>query len=251
MAEPVAFSCPECATHARTALSYCPACTRPFPLLKTAYIVPPAGVLKASERQPASPSNFEPLPAAVVRDLEAIRRTGKSERQGWLLVGESELILGIPVVGFAVCFVITVIFGILDGIFGDREGDYRAVFAIGFGISFAVGLILFLLAKMIKPAVYALLNGRAGGNRLLTDRRVFIYMAEEGLVWHDPFGLRFVPWQAIAAITHDPGTKDQPACLRFVDSRTNEVLNLHAALMFNGTDLRNIHAELLKRRPAA
>lgn len=203
-----------------------------------------------AERQAASPAHFEPMPQAVVQDLEAIRRKGKPARPAWLLVGESEMILAIPIVGFVFCFCATVIFGIIHNIMAEEKGDYRDVFVAGFGIAFAVGIVLYLLAKALKPVVYLFLNMRAGGDRLLTDRRCFFCAFDEGLAWHDTFGLRYVPWPAVAELSFDAGSSEQGAALRFTDRRTNEAIKLHSAITFNTKDVQAIHAEMAKRLAA-
>lgn len=248
MSDSNGFACPECPRHTKTSASYCPACGRVFPLFKLSHMAPSKVLI--AERQAASPAHFEPMPQAVVQDLEAIRRNGKCARPAWLLVGESEMILAIPIVGFVFCFCATVIFGIIHNILGEEKGDYRAVFVAGFGIAFAVGIVFYLLAKALKPVVYLFLNMRSGGDRLLTDRRCFFCALEEGLAWHDTFGLRYIPWPAVTGMSFEPGTSEQGATLRFSDSRTNETLKLHSAITFNPKDVQAIHAEMTKRLAA-
>ncbi|MCW8129492.1 MAG: hypothetical protein KIS92_03830 [Planctomycetota bacterium] len=200
-----------------------------------------------AERHPASPAHFDPMPQAVVRDLEAIRRGGKPERAAWMLVGESELILAIPLVGFAALFVLTVVFGIIHNLSTTEKHDYRDVFLAGFAIAFLTGFVLYFIAKAIKPLIYVFLNIRAGGDRLCTDRRVFMYACEEGLVWHDVFGLRYFPWRSVSNLALEDGTSEQGTTLRFTDARSGEQQTLRSALMFNRKDVRAIHAEIARR----
>ncbi|MBE7465784.1 MAG: hypothetical protein HS116_20105 [Planctomycetes bacterium] len=246
MSDSSGFACPECPRHTKTSASYCPACGRVLPLFKLSHMSPAQGLV--AERQAASPAHFEPMPQAVVQDLEAIRRKGKPARPAWMLVGESEMILAIPVLGFAFCFCATVIFGIIHNIMAEEKGDYRDVFLAGGAISFAVGIVLYFLAKVLKPLVYVFLNMRAGGDRLLTDRRVLFCVIEEGVIWHDPFGLRYVPWAAVVGLNLE--SNEEGATLRFSDSRTNEAHQLRSALMFNRMDVKAIHAEMAKRLAA-
>lgn len=248
MSDSNGFACPECPRHTKTSASFCPACGRVFPLFKLSHMAPSKGLL--AERQAASPAHFEPMPQAVVQDLEALRRNGKCARPAWLLVGESEMILAIPVLGFAFCFCATVLFGIIHNIMAEEKGDYRDVFIAGFAIAFAAGIVLYFLAKALKPLVYVFLNMRVGGDRLLTDRRVFFCALEEGLAWHDTFGLRYVPWTAVTGLTFDAGSSEQGAALGFSDRRTNEAFKLRSALMFNAKDVKAIHAEMAKRLAA-
>lgn len=245
MGDAASFACPDCAIQAKTGASFCTACARPLPLFKLSYLAPTRST--QAERHPASPAHFDPMPQAVVRDLEAIRRGGKPERASWMLVGESELILAIPVLGFAIIFVLTVVFGIIHNLTTTEKGDYRDVFLAGFGLAFVAGIVLYFIAKLIKPLVYVFLNIRAGGDRLGTDRRVFVLACEEGLVWHDVFGLRYVPWRSLSNLALEDGSSEQGTSLHFTDARSGEKLTLRSALMFNRKDVRAIHAEIARR----
>jgi Leucine-rich repeat (LRR) protein len=228
--EPLQVACGDCEAAAETTASYCGKCLRPLPRLREAHAFLVPGALIDVVRRPAQPLREPPsgasvpLPQPLVRDIEAIRRHGAPEREG------GKFLCGTPSFRFtaakrwaaAIPFIVVVMpvlaYALYLRYLGERS--YGLVMLGGALVGLAVGFLGYVVAEALTQTIMASLVKRCQGDRLLGDRREFVYLCDEGFVWHDGRGLLYIPWDAMCGVKCNEDAEKMHTSFEFADLRT-------------------------------
>ncbi len=226
-------SCELCPSAAETTASHCEHCFRPLRRLReaVAFLAPGSlvDVLKVSAddiREPASGATADPLPPPLASDIEAVRDRGLPER------GQAGFYRGVPSAQFTEikrwAFAIPFLAGLVPAfiytmyVWSLGGKTFVLVFIGGALAAAALGGIGAAIATAITESMQARLVTRCQGNRLLGDRREFVYLCDEGLVWHDGRGLLYVPWDAMDDVECYEDPEKMQTAFQFIDLRTRQ-----------------------------